>query len=743
MESTLHLLLDWPPREAPGGFEPFWSDPVRGRYTAFLTPTEVAEAAAQGLATLDIHDPVIALAGWVGHVRELEHQGGEASDLRVFVYDRPTADILFHDVELVESLAVNVALVRASDDGWSGVEPLATYPVPRALLVARMLREAAVGATERRVRVAAMGDGTFQGAPSAPFGDWGAGALTIGDGHTLARGLVPLAGLDKFAATPGLLGLTPELAFSGASGGVDRANDLNAPATWPAVGGAGEAVMILDGGYEVDGAIAPFVKASVAATAQLPYWNGYIDGITRLEALTTATDETGHATMVAAVIAGRRPADWVDLGAGNDPHGIAPEAKVVLVSLGRNRRPGAPLPGTVAQFDDMVSGTDAPPRLVVDEVGITTALSEGQSQGVKVRIGCMAFERGFPATDTGYDATCAELDTFVYRNPATLLVAAAGNIRDEADVGPIRAPGAAKNVLTVGAFAATEGDIESGRKEKTDNARGTTTWSRSGAASHAPGAGSIGAKPDVVAPGANVLSYRSSATRVWDAGAVPAVAREDYAFFNGSSVACAVTAGVVANVRSRLVQSWDGVEPSAAALKALFILGAAAPEAPKPLAVTPAVARMRVAATPNETKGWGRVDVRRMLVAASGPSVKVLDGAVVGRTPLVIRLGSGIFQGERPVIAALAWTDRPSLCLGGGWVAQYAMTLIGVRGGARRCLAQPYVTGAQIVAASIDPDDGAYELHVHALTAEAVGGVVAVALSGANPTDADQGWRTA
>lgn len=394
METRLHLVLGSRPDPDSELYHVVWQEPDRAYFTATMTLEQVHSAVGAGLAIFDIHDPVISLAGWSGRVSALADEAGAPSDLWVMVYDRPTADVRFVGVELVESLAINAALVtrRPSHGAIDGTRPVAHLRVPQRLRVSRRLWDAGQTGSDRLVRVALAGPGgadvTFKGGQTR----------SVVDGLVTA-GLVPLGLIPDLAERGGLLGLTPEVGFSGAGGGVDSQNDLHAPSTWPAVGGAGAAVMVLDGGFNAGTKLASFIADAVVAKVQLPYWNGYVGDGGRVETRTAATDETGHATMVAAVIAGRRPSDWANLPDGVDPHGIAPEAKLVMVSLGRNRETGAPLPGPVAQFDDTVSGTDAPPRLVVDEVGITRALSEGQQQGVKAWIGCMAFEGGLPTTD--------------------------------------------------------------------------------------------------------------------------------------------------------------------------------------------------------------------------------------------------------------------------------------------------------------------------------------------------------
>ena len=108
-------------------------------------------------------------------------------------------------------------------------------------------------------------------------------------------------------------------------------------------------------------------------------------------------------------------------------------------------------------------------------------------------------------------------------------------------------------------------------------------------------------KPDVVAPGSNILSTKSQATYVsggWGAGP-----NGYYQYMGGTSMATPLTAGAVALIR-QFYTDLKGITPSAALLKATVINSATdlyPGQYASPLEQQPRL--------PNNAQGWGRVNV--------------------------------------------------------------------------------------------------------------------------------------
>src|SRR4029453_6269240 len=106
-------------------------------------------------------------------------------------------------------------------------------------------------------------------------------------------------------------------------------------------------------------------------------------------------------------------------------------------------------------------------------------------------------------------------------------------------------------------------------------------------------------KPDLVAPGTNILSVRSSQATENGWGSY----NQYYMYLGGTSMASPLAAGAAALVREYYIEHEHSVNPSAALLKATLInstvditgYGNTSREAGQPV--------------PNNHEGWGRIDV--------------------------------------------------------------------------------------------------------------------------------------
>ncbi|MBP6962944.1 MAG: S8 family serine peptidase [Armatimonadetes bacterium] len=240
-----------------------------------------------------------------------------------------------------------------------------------------------------------------------------------------------------------------------------------------------------------------------------------------------------------------------------------------------------------------------------------------------------------------------------------------GNSDGVTDLGQAYAPATAKNCIAVGATENVRSDGWNTRYGDawpgdfpvaplrndyiSDNAQGMASWSSRGPCVD----GRI--KPDICAPGTNILSARTHA--------VPGVTgwmlyNPDYIFWGGTSMSTPMVAGTAALVRQHYIEN-RGVTPSAALIKATLLNGATD--------LTPGqhASPMEVPPRPNSVQGWGRVNLSATL---DPPAPKVLEfvdegtGLLTGQSRIFEYsvLGSSV-----PFSVTLVWTDPPSGSLSG------------------------------------------------------------------------------
>ena len=194
---------------------------------------------------------------------------------------------------------------------------------------------------------------------------------------------------------------------------------------------------------------------------------------------------------------------------------------------------------------------------------------------------------GNAANPGDYDTFAERMDEYMWNNPDLLVLFAAGNSgvdlnRDgKIDEGSVGSPGTAKNVLTVGAsknLLATGGiqksmhELREGEKnwgveplassKLSENPMGIAAFSSRGPTSD----GRI--KPDIVAPGTNIVSTRSHNPK---ASALWGPYNDDYAYSGGTSMARPLGRRGRGRARVLLVKARGVAQPSAALIKATLM----------------------------------------------------------------------------------------------------------------------------------------------------------------------------
>lgn len=229
------------------------------------------------------------------------------------------------------------------------------------------------------------------------------------------------------------------------------------------------------------------------------------------------------------------------------------------------------------------------------------------------------------------------VDKFMWEHPEFLVVLAAGNDGIDQnkdgviDGGSVSAPGTAKNCLCVGAannYRSSGGYSAKTWKEKwpsdypanpVANAKISHTTTPQGLAAFS-GRGPCNdgrLKPDLVAPGTDVISARSRAATGTGWGVA---GNTNYLYMGGTSMATPLTAGALALERQWL-QEQGFANPSAALMKSLLMNGAR-DMAPGQYGTG---STQEIFARPDMNQGHGHVDLHDTLVPGAGRFLELHD----------------------------------------------------------------------------------------------------------------------
>ncbi len=210
-----------------------------------------------------------------------------------------------------------------------------------------------------------------------------------------------------------------------------------------------------------------------------------------------------------------------------------------------------------------------------------------------------------------YTPVAKFVDQYVWDHPSLLFVKSAGN-QGQGPIANITAPGLAKNILTVGASQNNK------QGANINNIAGFS--SRHVTIANPTQVRTIRVKPDIVAPGADILSMRSSACTPPGPGATytfcddewgfpgdgtytdPAALNARYIYMGGTSMATPHVSGSALLVREFLNTYKGNVNPTSALVKAILLNGATPMEGGNALTV------------PNHIQGWGRLNLSNSLM---------------------------------------------------------------------------------------------------------------------------------
>jgi subtilisin family serine protease len=392
-------------------------------------------------------------------------------------------------------------------------------------------------------------------------------------------------------------------------------------------------------------------------------------------------DAAGNPRLVRAFALGRAATgDW------SDPHGHG--THVTGSVLGNGTMSGS---DPAARFyTGSFAGTAPEARLVFQSIGDAS----GQLPGIPLELGDLfdqAYGAGARVHTNSWGSTqffgeysyqSSMVDDYLWRHPEMTILFAAGNdgvdrnFDGVIDARSITPPATAKNCIAVGATESyrppnsgwggyanyTWGDAwpyefpadPIASDYISDNPRGMAAFSSRGPCVD----GRI--KPDVAAPGTNIISCWSRGPRGGHSGVSTGWGIYDdwYIYDGGTSMATPLTAGTAALVREYYEVTRQHPRPTGALVKATLIDGA--------LDLTPGQygtgPQQEIRPRPDRSQGWGQPSIGRTLFPGRlrpGARLMFHDYGMITDTGMADTHRVTVTGTAAPLTITLVWTDAP------------------------------------------------------------------------------------
>jgi hypothetical protein len=454
---------------------------------------------------------------------------------------------------------------------------------------------------------------------------------------------IPRERIDELPYVDGIRWIEPEPAWELYNNVSTDVMSARVPRDSYSLYGTGQTVGIADTGLDT-GSI---------GTLHLDFGNG-AGGSRVLSILDLAGDgasdvNSGHGTHVAGSVLGNGAQSGSNPSANSFPSscfaGIAPKANLVFQAL-----------------------EDASGSLTGIPDDLNTLFSQSQAAGANLHT------NSWGSSVMGmYTTESQNVDQYMWDHKDFLVLFSAGNSgvdldRDGViDLWNIGSPGTAKNCLTVGA---SEGNRPHGSTPTPgyDTPWGTGSWlvryavdpiltdhvsnNPLGMAAFSSRGPTLDGryKPDIVAPGTNILSTRSSVATgsLWgDYNAL-------YRWSGGTSMSTPLTAGAAALMREYLTAG--GKSASAALIKA-SLLNSATNISPGQYGTGSYLEIPGV--VPNNVEGWGRVDIGNGTNPVAPYNIIYADNQTGLNTGESLSYNVYVSDSVKPFKVNLAWTDYP------------------------------------------------------------------------------------